>query len=801
MDANTEIDEAATGTAAQRSFTLVATDADNVNRADGAPLPIATKTEIITYELVADTSSIDNEHATIDRNSGVLTFNEGVFDYENTNLRSDLGGKYFLIQVKATSTSTLPGAGVDAAKSATKTFKIYVEQANEAPSDLLLIDGINQESDDMAALKAAYDTLIGGDTDVTNIVDRVEAMTDALAAVSATHQNASIFAKLITAAQALLDHVNAQTGTPPTDPTAAEKLVALNIAAVADNAATALKTAFTNAFGEFAAQTGALAQREGRLNIEADGGEAITGTTTGTITGTYIGQLTVVDPDAGDTHTFTIGGPLADLFTLASLRLPDNSYLHLLVYTGGVAGLPRLESYVGSRFELPITVTDRAGESKLVNFSIVYESAFITTPALDAKADGDNDDPDVATPAVDPVKLPSGQSRDQTKSNDATPAVEVTQTVGSIAENADGSTTPVVIGQLSLAGVPLSKINGVNTDNSDYVAQWGTVDGDGVFTAAQKGDAGAALWLLYTGSVAPDYEVQQTAAALKLTFLIDDGGVSIGHLSGDGFRDVQADGVALNGNGDVDTRTFHYTGGAVTVTASKAFEAGQAGVVENVTNGKTLALTVNGTDYSILIVVDSTNTETTGAITGIASDPQNTIRVVVHANAATRADFMAAFNKNGTGLTLLGIDPAGNTAVSTRTSVESLFIAGTNYTAARPQSSDAPAVLTVSVTKVDFITDAGEMVMLEPTKMKAHPIRQMLNGSRSPVMVLSKMSMMACRWGLMTTFKRYQWIFDLVTENGRPRPRPPANRTRAFPAHSLVSTMTTAWRVLHLTVC
>jgi hypothetical protein len=93
-------------------------------------------------------------------------------------------------------------------------------------------------------------------------------------------------------------------------------------------------------------------------------------------------------------------------------------------------------------------------------------------------------------------------------------------------------------------------------------------------------------------------------------------------------------------------------------------------------------------------------------------------------------------------------------------------------------------------------------INLEPTKMNAHPIRQMLNGSRSlvMVMVLSMMSMMACRRGLMTTFKRYQWIFDLVTENGCPRPRPPANRTRAFPAHSLVSTMTTAWRVLHLTV-
>ena len=52
--------------------------------------------------------------------------------------------------------------------------------------------------------------------------------------------------------------------------------------------------------------------------------------------------------------------------------------------------------------------------------------------------------------------------------------------------------------------------------------------------------------------------------------------------------------------------------------------------------------------------------------------------------------------------------------------------------------------------------------------------------------------MIACRQGLMTTFKRYQSIFDLVIENGRPRPRPPANQTRAFPAHSLVSTMTTA---------
>jgi hypothetical protein len=67
-------------------------------------------------------------------------------------------------------------------------------------------------------------------------------------------------------------------------------------------------------------------------------------------------------------------------------------------------------------------------------------------------------------------------------------------------------------------------------------------------------------------------------------------------------------------------------------------------------------------------------------------------------------------------------------------------------------------------------------------------------------LVLSKISMIACRRGLMKTFKRYQWIFDLFIENGRPRPRPPTNRTRAFPAHSLVNTTSTARRVFHLTV-
>lgn len=722
-DANTEINEQVTGTAAQKSFTLVATDADNVaGRNPNARLPIATKTEIITYELTADTANIDNEYASIDRNSGVLTFNAGVFDYENKNLREDAGGKYFLIQVKATSTSSLTNAR--APQATTKTFKIYVQPANEAPTDLRISDGI-ELADLVTAVNDAYQTLIDNDDNADDgtaatadgtIAARLDKLTNALTALKNAYDNGDVAAKavllqgvsaadynaLVTAAQALLDHINAEVtaGTPATP---AEKLTALNIAADENNDITPLKLAFTNAV------TG-MQGREARLTIEAGYEDNPVRLALGTIK--------VTDSDVGDTHEFTIGGALADLFTVET---DEGTGIHTLVYTGGTAGLSRLADFIGGRFTLPITVSDARGETHTVNFSVVYETAFVTTPRLATVADGDGNGPDIAAPVVAPETLKSGETKAQNE-----PVVQggtpVPQTIGGLFETANGSVTPIVIGAVSLAGVPLSKIKDVTvtnpdgTPNTDYEVKQGKVDANGTFTAdATTGQ----WWLLYKGTAAPDYEVQQTAANLVLNFDIDGGRPVTGFT---GQTGVQADGD----DGNADARTFSYSGGAVTVDASRAAVGNQVARAESVTNGAIVSITIDGADHNILIVVDATNAETTGAFARENGDAQNvSFRVVVHGNAATIADFMTAFNKNGAGLTFLGVNPSGADAAGTRTSVQNALVENTHYTAAVEQQVGTPAELTVTVAAVTFYTASGDPVnILGATLTSATPGEQ-----------------------------------------------------------------------------
>ena len=334
---------------------------------------------------------------TIDRHSGELTFRAGAFDYE-TAARSDEGGRYYLIGVSATSRSSLAGADPDG-RTTSRYLKIYVTEANEAPASITVDDGVTDMSDEGVALKAAFDALVAADTSAGTIGARSEAFTKALSVFAATH-GSTVYAALRQAAAALDAALTAGTGGAPA--TADEMLATLRAGGT-----DVLETAFTTAY---AAATAEIARVEGRLVPPTEGQPLpLPG---GVFTEPLlIGEVTVSDIDAGDTHSFIIGGPFADLFDITIALEGEGPSLY---YVGGQAGLSRLSGFVGGRFDLPVTVRDAAGAETTFMLSIVHEAVVLTSPALAADNRQETDPaPDRDAPAAEPVRLPAVPAREQ----------------------------------------------------------------------------------------------------------------------------------------------------------------------------------------------------------------------------------------------------------------------------------------------------------------------------------------------------------------------------------------------------
>ena len=575
----TEVSEAnrdADTAAATKGFAILATDADNAT--PEKLLPVVSRSEIITYEEGAADEDNDNHLVTVDRHTGEITFAAGAFNHE-TATRDDAGGKYFLIEVTATSRSTLSGAA-GATKTQTKIFKIYVDQGNEAPTDITLSDDIvTAVATQVSDLIGSYTALVADTTNDGNVeahfiafTGHLTALEGALAQLKAAASGSADQAldALVAAAKALKAHVDNAPGTGDDAATWSQKLAWLN-----NPLYTYLKDAFD------AGSDAATADRTGRMVVEA-GWNGADDIAIGTIEVTDSDNDGLADPDQRQDFTFTVNGPLGDLFAVRPV-----SGVYTLFFTGTEADLARLAEYFGKTFTLDITARDSGAGNLPVTRKVVisYEAAQTTTLPRDEVADDDGNGPHVNQPAAPSQKLLSGQTKDVSGKHSAANSdddPEITQTVGGVNEGATGSPAdPVIIGALDYTGLPVGQSSAQGdyqvfdadgeTESTSYaVLEFATGAGGALvrrfdendrerqefsdLTDAQKATSKPYLVLIGT---APDHETTPGVdIVIRHKLTKTQAGFS-------GQTGVEAQGIDLDGDGDMDgDDDFAYSGGA-----------------------------------------------------------------------------------------------------------------------------------------------------------------------------------------------------------------------------------------------
>ena len=431
-----EVDIGTARTSAQ-TVTVAAADADNI-QGDNLRGPKSVTSadrpasETITYEAAATVGNDNDMVESVDGATGEITLSRGALDYENPDLRIEegTGRKYYLIEVEVTSTSKLSqsgrdargdddgesGPGTDNVDSVTRTIRLYVAPANDAPTDIALSDGVEttEQPVDSSLLKLTYDTLLTADD--AGFAAAYQAFRDAIGNFGDLGEADDAMLAAARAVEALLEAV-----TVPANPTASQetRLAAAQRAALAAEDAAAAKAAFVAAH---AALADSWTTKQARLVVESgyDGADI------------EIGTVTVADTDTsqGQSHSFAIASDIVtvqtpggespsvevDLAKLFEVRTDAESGVHTLHYIGGVDGLAALKAYFGSTFTLGITATDLAADDapggaipggKTVTKTVViaYDALQVTTPEQAAK-EGDED-----VPRVPPVTLLSGQTR------------------------------------------------------------------------------------------------------------------------------------------------------------------------------------------------------------------------------------------------------------------------------------------------------------------------------------------------------------------------------------------------------
>ena len=135
------------GQTGEFTFTVKAEDPDNAKNHGNHT------TETVTYAAAGDdgndrtpiakafaadgTTLLNHNHLikSVDGATGLVTLIDGALDYERADLKQDSGGKYFLFEIVATSTSTLqkPDGTTGTRPSTKNVFKLYVTKQNDAP--------------------------------------------------------------------------------------------------------------------------------------------------------------------------------------------------------------------------------------------------------------------------------------------------------------------------------------------------------------------------------------------------------------------------------------------------------------------------------------------------------------------------------------------------------------------------------------------------------------------------------------------------------------------------------------------